>query len=175
MAAPASRSDKSLPLLARLASNQWHVWPQPVRLWLLSLGCRFLCVHSVGCVARARGSIVWRRSSVTKAQRCSSPPCTALHPCWRSSTWHSWRPLCVGCLHPDAALVLYRYGAHIAIDQHYTDLRKYITPIGRGCGVCMDLQCALLIVPMLRALATKLRQTSCVPRQDAEQSSNVWY
>ena len=62
-----------------------------------------------------------------------------------------------------ASALAFQYGFHIAIDRHYTDLRKYITPIGRGCGVCLDLQCALLLLPMLRALLTKLRQTKCAP------------
>jgi len=56
----------------------------------------------------------------------------------------------------------FQYGAHIAIDQHYTDLRRFITPIGRGCGLCLDFNCALLLVPMCRALLTALRSTRCV-------------
>ena len=36
-----------------------------------------------------------------------------------------------------ATLGSFMYGFRFEVDAHYTDLRRFISPIGRGCGIVL--------------------------------------
>ena len=63
----------------------------------------------------------------------------------------------IGCIIV-ANISLFCYGLWYQINAPIIGWSNYILPIGRGCGVTLELNCALILLPMCHSLLTLLRK-----------------
>jgi len=98
-----------------------------------------------------------RPGQITREKRW--PPAGSL--LWRmeAALENRWAIMTAMLLYALTMALAFSQGVFVAIDDHYPGLRRWAIPLGRGAGLTLDVNCALILFPVCKEFIAMLRKS----------------